>query len=85
MLKDSGETLKTRLDSHQETVEGSFKEAVQKLSDTSSEVFLRTNQELNQTFEKIANGIDLINHALRDRGENKRPNYRKKKRGFFGR
>ena len=85
MLKDTGETLQTRLDAHQATVEGSFTEAVQKLSDTSSEVFLRSNQELTKTFEKIANGIDLINHALRDLGENKIPDDRKKKRGFFGR
>ena len=37
------------------------------------------------TFEKIANGIDLMNKSLRKLGENQIPNEGKKKRGFFGR
>ncbi|MEM1083935.1 MAG: MotA/TolQ/ExbB proton channel family protein [Verrucomicrobiota bacterium] len=85
MLKGAGETLQKRLDSHQDTVESAFRESVDKLNETSSEVFLKSNRELNRTFENIANGIDLINHALRDLGENKIPNEHKKKRGFFSR
>lgn len=85
MLKDTGETLQTRLASHQETVETSFKEAVEKLSDTGTEVFIRSHVELTKTFEKMAIGIDLINHALRDLGQNKIPDTAKKKRGLFGR
>ncbi len=85
MLRDTGDMLQARLGSHQQVVETSFTNAVAKLSETSSEVFIKSHTELSRTFEKIANGIDLINNALRDLGENKIPNDVKKKRGFFGR
>jgi hypothetical protein len=85
MLRETGEILQTRLDSHQKVVETSFASAVEKLSETSSEVFIKSHVELGRTFEKIANGIDLINHALRDLGANRIPEEAKKKRGFFGR
>ena len=55
------------------------------LTDTSSGIFLKSNQELNRTFEKIATGIDLINNALRDLGQNKIPDDARKKRGWFRR
>jgi hypothetical protein len=85
MLRETGETLHTRMDSHQQLVQGSFTEAVQKLSDTSSEIFIRSDQELNRTFEKIAIGVDLMNKSLRELGENRIPDDAKKKRRFFGR
>ncbi len=85
MLRDTGEILQNRLDSHQQVVETSFTDAVNKLTDTSGEIFIKTHTELSRTFEKIANGIDLINHALRDLGANKIPEEAKKKRGLFGR
>ena len=85
MLRDTGEILQKRLDSHQQVVETSFTNAVNKLTDTSGEIFIKSHIELSRTFEKIANGIDLINHALRDLGANKIPDEAKKKRGFFGR
>ncbi len=84
-LKDSGEFLQNRLASHQQVVEESFTNAVAKLSESSSEVFIKSHTELSRTFEKISNGIDLINKALRDLGENQIPNDAKKRRGFFGR
>lgn len=84
-LRDSAGTLESRLVAHQQTVEASFGEAVRKLTDTSSEVFLRSGLELNRTFEKIANGIDLINHALRDLGQNKIPEEAKRKLRWFSR
>lgn len=85
MLRDTGAILQTRLDSHQQLVETSFTKAITKLSETSSEVFTKSHFELGQTFEKIATGIDLINHALRDLGANQIPEEAKKKRRFFGR
>lgn len=85
MLRDTGEILQTRLDSHQQVVETSFTNAVNKLSETSGEVFIKSHVELGRTFEKMANGIDLINHALRGLGGNKIPDDAKKKRGFFSR
>ncbi|MDE0826890.1 MAG: MotA/TolQ/ExbB proton channel family protein [Akkermansiaceae bacterium] len=84
-LQTSSETLNGRLAEHQQLVEKSFTESITKLTDTSSEVFIRSNQELNKTFEKIAIGIDLINNSLRDLGENQIPNDAKKKKGFFRR
>jgi biopolymer transport protein ExbB/TolQ len=82
-LKESSATMKQRLDSNQKVIEDSFTEAVKKLSDTSGEVFIRSHTELQKTFEKMANGIDLINHALRDLGQNKIPDEAKRKKGFF--
>lgn len=84
-LSRTGEKINTQIDSHQQLMQESFTKAVEKLSDTSSEVFLRAHQELNQTFDKIATGIDLMNKALRELGESRIPNDAKKKRGFFGR
>ncbi|MEN8847066.1 MAG: MotA/TolQ/ExbB proton channel family protein [Akkermansiaceae bacterium] len=82
-LKATGEILQTRLDGHQSMVESSFTEAVAKMSDTSSEVFLKSHMQLERTFENLAHGIDSINRALKDLGENKIPNDAKKKGGFF--
>jgi len=85
-LQHSSETLQSRLASHQQTVEGSFTEAVKKLSETSSELFIRSDRELNRTFEKIAIGIDLMNKSLRELGDHQIPTDRKKKKkGFFSR
>jgi hypothetical protein len=83
-LQQSSETLENRLESHQKKVEASFEEAIAKLADSSSEIFLRTHVELNKTFEKIATGIDLMNQSLRKLGDHKIPTDGKKK-GFFGR
>ena len=83
-LQQSSETLESRLEAHQKKVEGSFDEAITKLTDSSSEIFLRTHVELNKTFEKIATGIDLMNQSLRKLGDHKIPTDGKKK-GFFGR
>jgi flagellar motor component MotA len=84
-LRDSGAAMKERLDTHQKTVEESFTESVRRLNETSAEVFNRSSTELSKTFERIATGIDLINDALRDLGQNKIPDEAKRKKGFFGR
>jgi len=84
-LGEAGDLMNRRLASHQETVEKSFTDAVNKLSETGTAVFIRSHDELTKTFEKLAVGIDLINHALRDLGQNQIPDSAKKKRGFFGR
>jgi len=84
-LKESSQALRGGLESHQKTVEASFTDAVKKLTDTSSEIFIRSDQELNHTFEKIATGIDVMNQSLRDLGEKQIPNEAKRKRGLFRR
>lgn len=85
ILGQAGETMNRNLAAHQETVEKSFKEAVAKLSDTGIEAFSRSHVELAKTFDKMATGIELLNQALRDLGQNQIPDSAKKKRGFFGR
>ena len=82
-MSQAGEALKTSLDSNQSTMEASFTEAVTKLSDSSSEIFLQSHMNLNRAFESIASGIESINRSLRDLGEKQIPNEAKKKRGFF--
>jgi flagellar motor component MotA len=84
-LGEAGEMMNRRLAIHQETVEKAFMEAVFKLSETGTAVFIRSHDELTKTFEKLATGIDSINHALRDLGQNQIPDSAKKKRGFFRR
>jgi flagellar motor component MotA len=84
-LKESGKSMEDRLNRHQEVVQTNFTNAVEKLTDTSGEVFIKSHIELAKTFDKIANGIDLINHALRDLGQNKIPDSAKRKKGFFSR
>ncbi len=85
MLREVSETLRGRLASHQEVVETSFHDAVAKLTRTSAEIFTKSHKELNSSFENIATGIERMNTALGDLGQNKIPNEAKKKRGFFGR
>ena len=84
-LKESGAAMEKRLDANQKVAEESFTEAVKKLSETSGEVFIKSHLELEKTFGRIAGGIDLINQALRDLGQNKIPDEAKRKKGFFGR
>jgi len=85
MLREVSETLQSRLNSHQQVVESSFQDAVAKLTRTSAEIFSKSHGELNRSFENIATGIDRMNSALADLGQDKIPNEGKKKRGFFGR
>lgn len=85
MLSEAGDTMNKRLATHQETVEKSFSDAVAKLTDTGTEVLIRSHVDLAKTFEKMATGIDLLNTALRDIGANQIPETAKKKRGFFSR
>jgi predicted Zn finger-like uncharacterized protein len=82
-MSQAGEALKASLDANQSTIEQSFTEAVTKLSDSSSEIFLKSHMNLNRSFESIASGIESINRSLRDLGEKQIPNEAKKKRGLF--
>lgn len=66
-------------------LEGSLDKAVSKLSDTSSELFLKSHTNLTRSFESIASGIESINRSLRLLGEKQIPGAIPKKRGFFSR
>jgi flagellar motor component MotA len=82
-MSQTGKALKSSLDSNQSTMEKSFTEAITKLSDSSSEIFLKSHLNLDKSFESIARGIDSINQALRKLGEEQIPIEEKKKGGFF--
>lgn len=83
MLTESAEFLQLRLTDHQRMVEKTFSDAAGKLLETSRDVFLRSNNQLEKSFESIATGIDSMNRSLKELGENQIPNEAKKKRGFF--
>lgn len=83
MLTESAEFLQIRLTESQRVMEKTFTESSGKLLETSRDVFVRSNNQLEKSFESIATGIDSINRALKDLGENQIPNEAKKKRGFF--
>lgn len=77
-LEQTSEAIHTSI--HE--MEQSFSKAVEKLSETSSKIYLRSDNELDESFKKISTGIDLMNASLAKLGEKKIPN---KKKGFFGR
>ena len=83
MLTETAEFLQLKLGDHQKVVEKTFTDAAGKLLETSRDVFLRSNQQLENSFQSIATGIDSINRALRDLGENQIPSEARKKKGFF--
>jgi hypothetical protein len=66
-------------------LESSLDQAVTKLSDTSSELFLKSHNNLTRSFESIASGIESINRSLRQLGEREIPGAVPKKRGLFSR
>jgi len=82
-LTYNGELIQDRLEGHRRVVEGSFTDAIEKMSQTSSEIFLKSHVQLERTFENINHGIQSINQALKDLGEKGIPNEAKKKKGFF--
>lgn len=84
MLTETAEFLQLKLGEHQKTVEKTFTDAASKLLETSRDVFLRSNKNLENSFQSIATGIESINVSLRTLGENQIPNEaKKKKKGFF--
>ena len=82
MLKDAGETLKSRLDSHQSTVEGAFKLSVDELTKETRDSLRKPAEQLNEYFGTLAKGIDSLNDTLKQLGGEK---IVIQKRGFFSR
>lgn len=78
-----GELMQDRLDDHKKVVEGSFTDAVSRMSKSSSDIFIKSHSQLELTFQNIAHGVESMNRALKDLGEKQIPNEAKKKRGFF--
>jgi flagellar motor component MotA len=81
-LRDSGDALKQRLDSHQSTVEETFRRSVEELTRETKDSLAKPAEQLNEYFHSLAKGIDSLNDALKKlNGET----IVVKKRGFFSR
>lgn len=64
LLKDAGETLKSRLDSHQSKVEGTFTLAVEKLTSETRDCLTKPTAELNGYFAALSEGVKSLNQTL---------------------
>jgi biopolymer transport protein ExbB/TolQ len=82
ILREVSETLKTRLDTHQAVVEGTFQQSVEKLTKQTHDAFLQPTAELNQYFASLSKGIESLNTTLTKLGGE---TIVVKKKGFFSR
>lgn len=82
LLRDAGETLKTRLDAHQTKVEGTFQHAVDKLTSETRDAFIQPTTQLNEYFASLAKGVESLNTTLKQLGGE---TITIKKKGLFSR
>ena len=83
-MKQNSETSNQLLMKNYQLIESSFAASVNKLNQRSSELFQKSDQELDATFKRLELGVDLINQSLKKLGdEGSIPTT--KKRGFFSR
>jgi flagellar motor component MotA len=82
LLKESGETLKHRLDAHQSTVEDTFRKSVEDLTRETKDSLVKPAEQLNEYFHSLAKGIDSLNDTLKKLGGE---TIVIQKRGFFSR
>ncbi len=82
VLRDAGETLKTRLDAHQTKVEGTFQQAVDKLTSDTRDAFVQPTTQLNEYFASLSKGVESLNATLKQLGGE---TITIKKKGFFSR
>ncbi len=82
LLRDAGETLKTRLDAHQTRVEGTFQHAIDKLTSQTCDSFQESTKQLNQYFASLNKGVESLNETLKQLGGE---TITIKKKGLFSR
>lgn len=82
LLRDAGETLKTRLDAHQTKVEGTFQHAVDKLTSETRDAFVQPTKQLNEYFASLNKGVESLNETLKQLGGE---TITIKKKGLFSR
>lgn len=82
LLREAGDTLKNRLDSHQTTVEETFRKSIADLTRETHESLAKPTVQLNEYFHSLARGIDSLNDTLKKLGGEQ---IIVKKRGFFSR
>jgi len=80
LLSQAGETLSTRLDAHQTRVEGTFSNAVDKLTSETRDAILVPTRQLNEYFAALAKGVESLNGTLQKLGGE---TIVVQKRGFF--
>lgn len=83
LIKESTELMRAQMASGQSEMTTAFTEAADRLSKTSSQIFMKSDNELEVVFKRLASGVDLINGSLKKLGESQIPN--DKKKGWFGR
>ena len=80
LLSQAGETLSTRLDAHQTRVEGTFSNAVDKLTSETRDAILVPTRQLNEYFASLSKGVESLNGTLQKLGGE---TIVVQKRGFF--
>lgn len=68
LLNEAGDTLKTRLDSHQTHVETVFTNSVNRLTNETRDAFAQPVVEMNNYFANLNTGIELLNGTLKKLG-----------------
>lgn len=81
-ISESSELIRMQLMTGQQEMTKAFTEAADRLSQTSSNIFMNSDNELDSVFKRLSSGVDLINISLKKLGENQIPNTKK---GWFGR
>jgi hypothetical protein len=81
VIETSSGMNKQLLDSQQQAVQ-SLSEAAVRVGKSSAEILNKSETKLQETFDHIATGIDLMNKSLKKLGEDQIPGT--KKRGLFG-
>lgn len=82
LLSNAGETLRVRLDAHQDKVEHSFTQALDRLTAVTSNVITKPAKEMNEYIAGLHDGIATLNDLLEKLGGE---TIVVKKRGFFSR
>jgi biopolymer transport protein ExbB/TolQ len=82
ILRDAGETLKTRLDAHQTKVEGTFQHSIDKLTSETRDAMVQPAKQLNEYFASLSKGVESLNETLKQLGGE---TITIKKKGFFSR
>ena len=80
LLSQAGETLSTHLDAHQTRVEGTFSNAVDKLTSETRDAILVPTRQLNEYFASLSKGVESLNGTLQKLGGE---TIVVQKRGFF--
>jgi hypothetical protein len=80
LLQSAVETVNTRMGNHQQIVETTFTEAVQRLAQATTDSFTKPTHQLNEYFAALTKGVESLNTTLKQLGGE---TITIKKRGLF--